>query len=63
MHNLTKKVYIVKDKDIVPLKEQEHGQFFSEECYLIDVEYSISKNSSPIRSIYYWIGQDSHTTK
>lgn len=63
MYNLIKKVYLVKDKDIVGLKEQEHGQFFSEECYLIDVEYSVAKNSPPIRSIYYWIGQDSNVTK
>ncbi|RWS11482.1 villin-1-like protein, partial [Dinothrombium tinctorium] len=52
-----KKVYRVKNFDLIEVPESEYGIFFSGDCYLIVYKYFINNRENAI--IYYWIGNSS----
>jgi len=54
-----KEVFRVQMFDLVPVPEEQHGTFFSGDCYL--VLYAYSNGSKDNYIIYYWLGGDSST--
>ena len=48
------KVYVVINKELVEISSKEFGNFFENECYVIDLTY-MKPNNKEFRTIYYWL--------
>lgn len=51
-----KEVWRVKNFELIPVPDDEHGQFFMGDCYII--LYAYLEGSSEHYILYYWIGND-----
>jgi len=52
-----KEVFRVEGFDLVPISEEQHGIFFSGDCYVVLYMYKVGEKDNYI--IYYWLGNHS----
>jgi hypothetical protein len=49
----TKEVYRVENFDLVSVPKEDHGQFYSGDCYVILYTYKVNNRDKHI--IYFWL--------